>query len=43
MATDIKCPNCGHQFNVENVLAADIEIKYQQQYQERLQIGRAHV
>ncbi|MEO5892460.1 MAG: DUF2130 domain-containing protein [Ferruginibacter sp.] len=36
MANDIKCPNCGHVFDVENVLAADIEIKYQQQYQERL-------
>ena len=37
MANDIKCPNCGHVFDVENVLAADIEIKYQRQYQERLQ------
>lgn len=37
MANDIKCPNCGHVFDVENVLAADIEIKYQQQYQQRLQ------
>lgn len=37
MAKDIKCPNCGHVFDVENVLAADIEIKYQQQYQARLQ------
>ncbi len=37
MANDIKCPNCGHVFDVENVLAADIEIKYQRQYQQRLQ------
>src|SRR5436190_10959483 len=36
MANNIKCPNCGNVFDVENVLAADIEIKYQQQYQERL-------
>ena len=36
MANDIKCPNCGHVFDVENVLAADIEIRYQQQYQEKL-------
>ncbi|MEO6721973.1 MAG: DUF2130 domain-containing protein [Ferruginibacter sp.] len=36
MPNDIKCPNCGHVFDVENVLAADIELKYQQQYQERL-------
>jgi hypothetical protein len=36
MANDIKCPNCGHVFDVENVLAADIEQKYQQQYQDKL-------
>lgn len=36
MANDIKCPNCGHVFDVENVLAADIEQKYQQQYKEKL-------
>ena len=37
MPNDIKCPNCGHVFDVENVLAADIETRYQQQYQEKLQ------
>lgn len=37
MANDIKCPNCGHSFDVENVLTADIEQKLQQQYQEKLQ------
>lgn len=37
MANDIKCPNCGHSFDVENVLAADIEQKFQQQYQDKLQ------
>jgi hypothetical protein len=37
MPTDIKCPNCGHQFDVENVLAADLDQKYQQQYQLKLQ------
>jgi hypothetical protein len=36
MPNDIKCPNCGHVFDVENVLAADIEQKYQQQYQQKL-------
>ncbi len=36
MSNNIKCPNCGHVFDVENVLAADLEIKYQQQYQDRL-------
>jgi len=37
MPNDIKCPNCGEVFDVENVIAADIEQKYQQQYQEKLQ------
>ena len=37
MPTNIKCPNCGHQFDVENVLAADLDQKYQQQYQQKLQ------
>jgi hypothetical protein len=37
MANDIKCPNCGHLFDVENVISADIEQKFQQQYQEKLQ------
>lgn len=37
MATDIKCPSCGTIINVENVLAADIEQKLQQQYQDKLQ------
>lgn len=36
MANDIKCPNCGHVFDVENVLSADIEQKFQQQYQLKL-------
>ena len=36
MPNDIKCPNCGHVFDVENVLAADMEQKYQQQYQQKL-------
>jgi hypothetical protein len=37
MASDIKCPNCGNMIDVENVMAADIELKYQQQYQKKLQ------
>ena len=37
MANDIKCPKCGTIIDVENVLAADIETKYQQQYQQKLQ------
>ncbi len=37
MTNDIKCPNCGTVFDVENVIAADIEQKLQQQYQDKLQ------
>lgn len=37
MTNNIKCPNCGEVFDVEDVLAADIELKFQQQYQDKLQ------
>ncbi len=37
MTNDIKCPSCGHVFDVENVLAADIEKRLQHQYQHKLQ------
>jgi len=37
MPNNIKCPNCGHEFDVENVIAADLDQKYQQQYQQKLQ------
>ena len=37
MPTNLKCPNCGHQFDAENVIAADLEQKLQQQYQQKLQ------
>lgn len=37
MPNDIKCPNCGHHFDVENVIAADIELKLEQQYKQKLQ------
>ncbi len=36
MANNIKCPGCGQLFDVENIIAADIEKKYQQQYQSQL-------
>ncbi len=36
MPTNIKCPNCGTEFDVENVLAIEIEHKYQQQYKDKL-------
>ena len=37
MPTNIKCPNCGTRFDAENVIAADVEQKLQQQYQQKLQ------
>jgi hypothetical protein len=37
MPNEIKCPNCGTVFDVENVIAADIEQKLQKQYQDKLQ------
>lgn len=36
MPNKIKCPNCQYEFDVEDVLTADIEKKIQQQYQEKL-------
>ncbi|MEO6584350.1 MAG: DUF2130 domain-containing protein [Ferruginibacter sp.] len=36
MPNNIKCPNCHHQFDVENVIAADLEQKYQDQYKKKL-------
>ena len=36
MTNNIECPNCGNVFDVENVLAADIEKKLQLQYQDKL-------
>ncbi len=37
MTNNIKCPDCGHVFDVENVLAADIEKRLQNEYQHKLQ------
>ena len=37
MTNNIKCPDCGHVFDVENVLAADIEKRLQHEYQHKLQ------
>lgn len=36
MNASIQCPSCGHDFNVEHALTADIEKKIQQQYQEKI-------
>lgn len=37
MANEIKCPHCGNVFDVEHVIAADIEQKLQKKYQDKLQ------
>jgi len=37
MANNIKCPNCGHEFDVENVIAAELDQKYKAQYKSELQ------
>ncbi|MGN6164311.1 MAG: DUF2130 domain-containing protein [Flavisolibacter sp.] len=37
MPTNIKCPNCATVFDVENVLSADVEQKFRQQYEKQLQ------
>lgn len=36
MATHIKCPNCSHAFDVEEVLSSDVEQKLKQQYEQKL-------
>lgn len=36
MNNDIKCPNCGEVFDVENVIAIELEKKFQQDYQDKL-------
>ncbi|MFZ4059124.1 MAG: DUF2130 domain-containing protein [Ferruginibacter sp.] len=36
MASQITCPKCGNAFDVENVLASEIESKIKQQYQAQL-------
>jgi len=37
MATHIKCPNCQHAFDVEEVLSSDVEQKLKQEYNKKLQ------
>lgn len=36
MTNNIKCPKCGNVFDVENVIAADLEKKYQDEFQHKL-------
>src|SRR5437763_14936376 len=37
MPTNIKCPNCATEFDVQDVLSADVEQKIKQQYEKQLQ------
>lgn len=36
MPSEIKCPNCGHEFNADRQVAAELEKKYQQEFQQKL-------
>ena len=37
MPTNIKCPHCASEFDVQDVLSADAEQKIKQQYEKQLQ------
>lgn len=37
MPNNINCPSCGYGFDVDNVLTADIEKKFKEEYQKKLQ------
>jgi hypothetical protein len=37
MSSNIKCPNCGSEFDVQNVLSADVEQKLRQQFEKQWQ------
>ena len=43
MSTNIKCPNCATEFDVQDVLSADVEQKFKQQFEQKLQESLAHV
>jgi len=43
MPTNIKCPHCANEFDVENVLSSDIEQKLKQQYEKQLQQSLAQL
>lgn len=34
---NISCPNCGHRFNVEDVFYKEIEVAYEEKYQQKVQ------
>ena len=43
MSTNIKCPNCATVFDVEDVLSADVELKFKEKYEKQLQQSLALV
>jgi len=43
MATHIKCPNCTHAFDVEEVLSSDVEQKLKQQYEKKLKESLSNI
>ena len=43
MANEIKCPKCGTQIDVENVISTELEHKFQQRFQQKLQESLAGV
>jgi hypothetical protein len=36
MASEIKCPNCGNEIDLENVMSAELEQKYQKEFEKKL-------
>src|SRR5829696_2734261 len=43
MATHIKCPNCQHAIDVEEVLSSDVEQKLKQEYNKKLQQSLSNI
>ena len=43
MATNIKCPNCSHVFDVEDVLSLEVENKLKQEFDQKLQESNARI
>jgi hypothetical protein len=43
MSNNIKCPNCGSEFNVQNVLSADLEQKLRVEFEKQLQLSLSQV
>ena len=43
MPANIKCPKCSQEFNVDEVLSANVEQKFQKQFEQKLQEAGAQV